>query len=158
MINTEIERKFIVDPNNFPKYLCTNIIKITQWYISLSPNNIRGRIIEHISPKRLSVIKTEAFLTIKSEYIPGVLSRKELEIPVEEKYARSAMEFAKTIIEKTRYVIPNGKYNWEVDIYPNKKQGIAEIELPTEKSQFNIPDWIGREVTSDNEFWNVFLK
>ena len=157
MINKEIERKFIVVPKEVPIKESKNIVKITQGYVAISPNNVRGRLIEHLCPKRLTVIKTEAFITIKTEWVPGSITRKELEIPVLPRYAKGAMSFAKSVLTKTRYSIPNGKYMWEVDIYPDKAVGVAEIELPSENTVFNIPKWIGKEVTEDKEFWDKFL-
>ncbi|ENS6335091.1 CYTH domain-containing protein [Neisseria gonorrhoeae] len=33
----------------------------------------------------------------------------------------------------------------------------AEIELPAENADFDRPDWLGREITSDGMFTNAYL-
>jgi CYTH domain-containing protein len=34
---------------------------------------------------------------------------------------------------------------------------IAEIELDTEDQVFDLPDWIGKEVTGNKKYYNAYL-
>ena len=55
-------------------------------------------------------------------------------------------------MEKNRYRIPAAEPGlaWEVDEYfgANAPLVTAEIELPDEKTLVELPEWIGREVTT----------
>ena len=82
----------------------------------------------------------------------------EKEIPVEE--AKSLLELCeKGVIEKTRFEIPSGKHLFEVDEFYGENVGliIAEIELSDENEAFEKPDWLGKEVTNDERFYNAYL-
>jgi adenylate cyclase len=48
---------------------------------------------------------------------------------------------------------------WEVDEFLGANAGlvVAEIELQSEDQQFDKPDWIGEEVTSDLRYLNSSL-
>lgn len=65
------------------------------------------------------------------------------------------------IIHKTRYIIPatSGMLKWEVDEFHGEDEGliIAEIELPSEDTQFDKPQWLGKEVTQDTTYYNSTL-
>ena len=59
-----------------------------------------------------------------------------------------------------RYVFPAGDgLKWELDQFFGANDGlyVAEIEMPTEDTPFDIPDWLGEEVTYLPEFTNVAL-
>lgn len=66
-------------------------------------------------------------------------------------------------VEKTRYMIPHGKYTIELDIYEGHLAGLmtAEVEFTGRKedaavkaSTFEPPKWFGREVTKDRRYKN----
>ena len=64
------------------------------------------------------------------------------------------------IIEKTRYIVPAGNgLKWEVDVFHGRHDGLvlAEIELPAEDTPFDIPAFIGDEVTGDVRYYNSVL-
>lgn len=48
---------------------------------------------------------------------------------------------------------------WEVDEFHEEDDGliIAEIELPSEDTQFDKPQWLGKEVTQDSTYYNSTL-
>lgn len=48
---------------------------------------------------------------------------------------------------------------WEVDEFHGEDEGliIAEIELPSEDTQFDKPQWLGKEVTQDTTYYNSTL-
>ena len=63
------------------------------------------------------------------------------------------------VIDKTRYLVKNGDYTFEVDEFYGDNDGltVAEIELPSEDAAFNKPAWLGDEVTGDVRFYNSML-
>lgn len=142
----EIERKFLV---NTSKWTAPNQgTKIKQGYLGLFP-----------SPTvRIRIAGDQAFLTIKGR--SETIGRPEFEYEVP---AKDALEMLKLAIsepvEKTRYEIMHQGFLWQVDLFARKNQGLvmAEIELETELQEFPIPDWILKEVTGDERFYNSYL-
>ena len=63
------------------------------------------------------------------------------------------------LIEKTRYLIPQGELCWEVDVFEGDNAGltVAEIELPSEDTSFARPEWLGEEVSGDLRYYNSSL-
>ena len=64
-----------------------------------------------------------------------------------------------SIIEKTRHVVPYGNLAWEIDVFSGENLGliIAEIELKDVDQAVEMPDWVGREVTAQPQYYNSFL-
>ena len=144
---TEIERKYLLKPGNTWQPVVDGI-EIRQGYLTVdSERSVRVRIAGE-----------KAFLTIKGK-ITGI-SRPEMEyeIPVSDAEILLGM-CINSIIEKIRYKIRLNSHIWEVDVFKGENTGliIAEIELENESQQFEIPDWIGEEVTSDRRFYNSYL-
>lgn len=48
---------------------------------------------------------------------------------------------------------------WEVDVFHGDNEGlvVAEIEVPDEATQFDLPAWIGEEVTGIKKYNNSYL-
>jgi CYTH domain-containing protein len=65
----------------------------------------------------------------------------------------------KPLIEKTRYKIPFAGFTWEIDEFAGENEGLifSEIELEYEGQQFEIPPWVGKEVTDDSRYYNANL-
>ena len=63
------------------------------------------------------------------------------------------------VIEKLRHRFSWQGLVWEIDVFQgeNRDLVIAEIELPNEDTIFEMPDWLGREVTSDPRYSNAHL-
>ncbi len=63
------------------------------------------------------------------------------------------------IIDKIRYTVRYKGKLWEVDEFQGSLKGLklAEIELETEKEEFEIPDFIGKEVSDDPCYYNSNL-
>jgi adenylate cyclase len=147
-MGVEIERKFLVK-GEF-RHLSVKHTRIRQSYFCIDPEKVI----------RLRITDNEALLTFKSRPLPGSFSRKEWEfnIPVEE--AEEMLELCLPgMIDKTRYIIPNGEHNFEVDVFHGKHEGmvVAEIELSSENESFTKPAWLGREVTGDPGYYNSNL-
>lgn len=108
-----------------------------------------------------SLFKEQAVrvMNIQQGYI-GTTSKGEARVSI-----RDAEELLKRtcsrIIHKTRYIIPatSGMLKWEVDEFHGEDEGliIAEIELPSEDTQFDKPQWLGKEVTQDTTYYNSTL-
>ncbi len=108
---------------------------------------------------RVRIQDARALLTIKGT--PDGITRKEFEYEIPLADAEEMLkEFCSgRIIEKTRYYIPWKGFTWEVDQYYGANKGLitAEIELPDEQTQFDRPDWLGREVSQEPRFSNESL-
>ncbi|WP_370661942.1 CYTH domain-containing protein, partial [Massilia alkalitolerans] len=63
------------------------------------------------------------------------------------------------LVEKYRRRIEHAGFTWEVDEFLGENAGlvVAEIELPSEDTVFDRPDWIGREVSGDKRYYNSSL-
>jgi adenylate cyclase len=103
----------------------------------------------------------QGFLSTNKERIVRVRERQEFEyeIPVNDaEYIINEICKRPSILKK-RYRIPWGDLMWEVDEFLNENEGlvIAEIELDTEDQVFDLPDWIGKEVTGNKKYYNAYL-
>lgn len=144
----EIERKFLV--NGDYKSQAYQSMPIKQGYLSLSG----------ISVIRVRIKGEKAFVTIKSALVEGKIKRHEweYEIPVED--AEEMLQLCEdAVIDKTRYLIRAGKHTFEVDEFYGDNEGllIAEVELEREDEPFEMPDWLGPEVTGNVRYYNSFL-
>lgn len=142
----EIERKFLVDTSKWAA--ADHGTKIIQAYLGLSP-----------SPTvRIRMAGDQAFLTIKGR--SKTIARPEFEYEVPSKDAMEMLKLAiSEPVEKTRFKIWHQGFLWEVDLFEGKNQGLvmAEIELKSELQEFPLPDWILKEVTGDERFYNSYL-
>ena len=144
----EIERKFLVK-GDFKREVFKST-RITQGYLSSVPERT----------VRVRVKGEKGFITIKGIGNESGASRYEWEkeIPVDE--VRDLLKICEPgVIDKTRYLVKNGDYTFEVDEFYGDNDGltVAEIELPSEDAVFNKPEWLGDEVTGDVRFYNSML-
>ena len=143
----EIERKFLVKEKPFS--IAKRSLKINQGYII----NEKSKVI------RVREKDDDYFLTIKGNNIG--ISRLEYDFPISKEDAKELIfHFCKTtLIEKTRHYIEHKGHTWEVDEFHGKNNGliVAEIELESEDEKFEIPDWVGEEVTQDDRYYNMNL-
>lgn len=142
----EIERKFLVDHT---RWTPTNEgTKIIQAYLGLYP-----------SPTvRIRIAGEHGFLTIKGR--SDTISRPEFEYEVPLNEAREMLNLAISYpVEKTRYEVMHEGFLWEVDVFSGKNSGliIAEIELESEDQEFQSPEWLLDEVSSDGRYYNSYL-
>lgn len=144
----EIERKFLVK-GDFKQEVFKST-RITQGYLSSVPERT----------VRVRVKGEKGFITIKGIGNESGASRYEWEkeIPVDE--VRELLRICEPgVIDKTRYLVKNGPYTFEVDEFYGDNEGltVAEIELPDEQAQFERPEWLGEEVTGDVRYYNSML-
>ena len=143
----EIERKFLVKERPFA--MAKRSLKINQGYIL----NEKRKVI------RVREKGYDYFLTIKGNNIG--ISRLEYDFPISKDDAKELIiHFCKTtLIEKTRHYVEHKGHTWEVDEFHGTNDGliVAEIELESEDEKFEIPNWIGQEVTQDERYYNMNL-
>ncbi|MEY3516567.1 MAG: hypothetical protein RIS67_784, partial [Pseudomonadota bacterium] len=62
-------------------------------------------------------------------------------------------------IEKVRHLVQVGAHLWEIDEFAGDNAGlvVAEIELQDENESFELPDWLGVEVTHSLRYYNMAL-
>lgn len=145
----EIERKFLVKYK--PWTDDTTPCDIIQGYISSTPV-VRVRL-------ERSKVAARAYLTVKGKQTGITRAEYEYKIPVYD--AETMLE---TLVEKTLHkrrwkVSGSGSHIWEIDEFHGNNLGlvIAEIELDNENDQFDLPDWVGQEITNDMRYMNVNL-
>lgn len=147
----EIERKFLIINDDY-RQIAVSHRHIVQGYLSVRPEStVRVRIIDG----------KEAQLTIKSVTVGATRNEWEYSIPVND--AREMLECidpTTVVVEKTRYIVPapNG-LKWEVDEFHGALAPLvtAEVELPAEDTQIQLPTFVGREVTGVADYYNSSL-
>ncbi|MBR2723144.1 MAG: CYTH domain-containing protein, partial [Lentisphaeria bacterium] len=108
---------------------------------------------------RVRIAGDRAYLTVKGR--PVGISRAEFEYPVPVADAEDMLKsFCESrIIEKTRYFLHYAGCLWEVDVFEGRHKGlaVAEIELESEDTVFEMPPFAGEEVTDDFRYSNFSL-
>ena len=142
----EIERKFLVKNDSWKNqtaHLCR------QGYIS---TDIHKTI-------RIRIFQDKGFLTVKGKNTGPSRIEFEYEIPLFDANQLIQHFCDKRIIEKNRYFVQCGEHFFEIDEFLGDNQGliIAEIELNSIDEHFEKPDWLGREVTNDQKYYNSNL-
>jgi len=143
----EIERKFLVNDSSY-REMAYDRRTIEQGYLSRDPERT----------VRIRKIGDEAFITVKGKN-SGIV-RKEFEFPIPENDFRKMIELClPPVIEKERFYVDFNGHVWEVDEFHGKLAPlvIAEIELGCCDEEFDIPPFVGKEVTSDPRYYNSML-
>jgi len=145
----ETERKFLVKDLSFIKS-SYKVNKISQGYLSTDPERT----------VRIRISNNEGFLTIKSAPDEKGWSRYEFEYKINLNDAIVLMQMClPSIIDKERYYVNVGEHRWEVDVFHGDNEGLimAEIELTSTEEIFEIPSWVGEEVSGDSRYYNSML-
>ena len=143
----EIERKFLVSNSSYQN-------------LGDYEYCIQGYIPSTNSPAvRVRMIGKQSLLTMKSD-INGI-TRLEYEYQIPNQDAKELLElFCKdSIVEKNRYLITYKSTVWEVDEFLGNNKGlvVAEVELKSEDQQYDSPNWIGKEISTDKKYYNYNL-
>ncbi len=144
----EIERKFLVQTEDW-RSLASSRRELKQFYLAMEErSSVRIRIESAVG----------AWLTIKSAQSGATRSEFEYPIPIEDAEQMTAMAVG-AVIEKVRHIVPMAGLSWEVDEFAGDNEGlvVAEIELRAEDQCFELPDWIGKEVTNEKRYYNASL-
>ena len=145
----EIERKFLVLSDAY-KAEVANKNQISQGYLNSNPERT----------VRVRIKGESGFLTIKGKGNASGTTRLEWETELPLIEAKPLLALCEEgIIEKVRHEIKVGNHVFEVDEFSGENLGltIAEIELHAENETFSKPDWLGKEVTGDQRYYNAYL-
>jgi adenylate cyclase len=145
-LGVEIERKFLVDTAKWEKVKPKSGIRIIQGYIIKTVEKT----------VRIRLFGDAGFITVKGE--TKGFSRSEYEYAIPKVEAEKMLkEFCAEKVIKTRYEVDFDGFVWEVDVFKTPRKGLilAEIELSNEKEAFLHPEWLGKEVSDNPEYFNA---
>ncbi len=147
-MGVEIERKFLVDHEKWAKIIKPKGTHYRQGYL----------LNEDFKTIRVRVTDYQGYITIKGSSLGIRRKEYEYKIPVEDGI-ELLDGFAKSEVEKIRYRINFADKLWEVDEFLGDNEGLilAEIELQYETEEFKKPEWISREVSDDDRYYNSYL-
>ena len=143
----EIERKFLVASNAWRA--AAEGTRIRQGFLSTDPDRT----------VRVRLSGDRGTLTIKGMSRGATRTEFEYTIPSEDAEILLDTLCRRPLIEKTRYLVPEGAHTWEIDVFEGDNAGliVAEIELAHEEEAFGRPAWLGDEVTDDARYFNACL-
>lgn len=148
-MGTEIERKFLLASDQWRDLTEGSGHLIRQGYLS----SVKERTV------RVRSAGDRAWITVKG--ITQGASRAEFEYPIPVADANLMLDALceKPLIEKTRYVVPQGDRKFEIDEFHGENAGliVAEVELESEAAGIDRPPWLGAEVTDDPRYFNAKL-
>lgn len=151
-LNSEIERKWLIDPDKIPFDLSKSKKDVLiQAYISFSPT-IRVR----------SENGERYILCVKAKSKGSYLAREEFETELtKEQFDFLLSKKEGRVIEKVRYTVNKDGLNYEIDVFDGEFKNLAylEIEFPSveEAVNFKSPSWVIKDVTDDFKFKNAGL-
>lgn len=147
-MGVEIERKFLLHSSDWRKEV-TSKTPMKQGYLSRGAQ----------SSVRVRIAGDQAKLSVKSTQ--DGISRLEYEYEIPMHDAEELLEHVahRPLIDKIRYIVPWGTHRWEIDEFFGDNAGllIAEIELESVDDEFEIPAWLGKEVSDDVRYYNSNL-
>ena len=177
-INTEIERRFLVDGRgDKPWRECDSKINIKQYYLDSAALEINQQSIAYsgfelvkITPGEYSILVGEdnwvsririadqnIILTMKGKRLHA--SATELEWKINSLPSMQNLEQLPHVI-KTRYnKLGSDGLLWEIDEFEGSLAGLilAEVELESQDQDVEIPTWIGMELTGLGNWSNAAL-
>ncbi len=145
-MSLEIERKFLVINDDFKSEAYQKKI-IKQGYL----NSDKNRTV------RVRIADDKAFLTIKGKTNSSGTTRFEWEKEIDKNEAEELLLLCEpSIIDKTRFLVKSDHHTYEIDEFYGDNEGliVAEIELNSENETFKKPNWLGKEVTGNIEYYN----
>ena len=146
-MGVEIERKFLLSGDGWRQL--GEPVLLRQGYLCSDPERT----------VRVRIEGEEGRLTIKSK--GSGVRRGEWEYPIPLPEAQELLDTLceRPLVEKYRRRIEHAGFTWEVDEFLGENAGlvVAEIELPSEDTVFDRPDWIGQEVSGDKRYYNSSL-
>jgi len=146
----ELERKFLVTSESWRRQAQGPGQRYRQGYLAKGDSTVRVRIRGNCET---------ATLTIKSRRRGIMRLEFEYAIPVVDAETLLRKLAPRSLVEKTRYKMRYRGYAWSIDEFNGRHAGLvlAEIELPHPCALFDVPDWVGREVTGEPEYSNSQL-
>lgn len=144
----EIERKYLVINDKWKSFVESESA-MKQGYLATVDN----------ASIRVRVAKGKAFLNIKSATLGIRRAEYEYEIPLQDGEEMLADLISGAVIDKVRYKVRCGNHIWDLDRFHGDNAGlvVAEVELNAEDEAFEIPEWVGAEVSGDPKYYNASL-
>ena len=177
-INTEIERRFLVDGRgDKPWRNAVDIRQITQYYLDANDIEFHELAIDYRGVPMVSISTEEFQILMKIEHwvsririqnntvILTMKGKQKGIVTTELEWVLSGMQNVSGLeehpcVEKTRYCVNAGNgLVWEVDEFEGVLAGLilAEIELEDINQNFDFPEWIGIELTGLKNWSNASL-
>ncbi|MDN4482090.1 CYTH domain-containing protein [Demequina lignilytica] len=145
-MGVEIEVKHLVADEGW-RLVATDPVRMAQGYVAAAEDRT----------VRVRIGGDRAWLTLK--FGTG-MSRAEFEYVIPADDARELLDQAVgTVLDKTRWHVAHAGRTWEVDEFHGALEGLvlAELELDAEDDDFDLPPWIGEDVTGRPEYLNSSL-
>lgn len=150
----EIERKFLLAGEGWREGIESSV-PMAQGYLVGAAALVAGHARASV---RVRIAGSKAWLNIKSS-VRGI-ERAEFEYPVPLDDAREMLDaLCDGKVEKTRHHLYVQGTMFEIDEFTGANQGlvVAEVELDHAGQDIPRPSWLGREVSDDKRYYNVFL-
>lgn len=147
-MQSEIEHKFLVKGDY--QSLSTNVTLMAQGYLCSS--------VERCVRVRLS--NDKAWITVKGPTSSDGLERYEFEKEITLDEGQQLLKLCEPgVIKKRRYLVPFGNHLWEIDEFLGDNEGliVAEIEVERKNETFELPPFVGKEVTGLARYYNASL-
>ena len=105
---------------------------------------------------RVRLIGERSTLTVKTRRIGPQRHEFEYDIPREDA-ERLLSLCGGDVIRKVRHYVGQDDLVWEIDEYQGLLEGVilAEVELTAFDQPFDLPDWIGAEVTAEPPYSKI---
>ena len=144
----EIEHKYLVNDTSFLD-LASGHSVIKQGYICR----------EKERTVRVRLCDEKAFLTIKGKNQGDTRAEYEYPIPYDDAQILIKTLCIQPVIDKIRYFVDYHGNRWEIDVFRGQLDGliVAEIEIPASDYTYDIPPFIGKNVTGDPRYYNSNL-
>jgi len=149
----EIERKFLLKNDSWKKEIA-NKTSILQGYFLGGKNGLA----------RIRTTDDDVYITFKGHGSEDGTTRTEVECTttLSEAELEAVLSMCDGTLRKIRYFIPHHEEQglmWEIDVFLEENAGlvVAEIELDFAERAFDLPDWIGDDVTQDPKYLNSNL-
>ncbi|MEB4589913.1 CYTH domain-containing protein [Candidatus Thiothrix sp. Deng01] len=145
---TEIERKFLLVSDDWRR-LAVRAESFRQGYLS---NSKRASV-------RVRVANDKATLNIKGMTIGIERPEYEYGLPLQDAAELLDQLCERPLIEKTRHFVEFGGKLWEIDEFHGDNAGlvVAEVELASPDEAIAMPEWVGKEVSHLERYYNVRL-
>jgi adenylate cyclase len=140
----EIERKFLVIGDDWRKL--GTPLRLAQGYLGDSSERV----------VRVRTAGEQGFITVKGLNTGITRLEYEYSIPLQDANEMLERLCLKPLIVKTRWTLRHAGSLWQVDEYhePRNDLVLAEIELATVDEAFELPAWIGEEVSGNPAYYN----
>lgn len=143
----EIEHKYLVKNAEYLK-MEESHHEIKQGYLQTDPNRT----------VRVRTYDKDGYITVKG--ITHKDARKEFEYKIAYEDAIEMLDMCECApLEKTRHIVWFSGHRWEIDEFHGALQGLvlAEIELSGSDENYEIPPFVGKNVTGEPQYYNSTL-